>query len=128
RQAPGRRVLQCICQHPKVNPGWLISGEGSPLLASDPEGPSRGWPIPIAKRLLPGPVDKFSEYLSPEVFPVAGAFFGATRYAYCVAEDDPVVNIPWLKIATGDWLLVETDRHAWQEASQLEGRFVTVSA
>src|SRR5579871_395640 len=32
KQEPGRRFLAAIAGHPKVNPAWLLTGDGTPLL------------------------------------------------------------------------------------------------
>src|SRR4051794_24015954 len=56
RKGPGRRVLDAIAGHPKVNPHWLYLGEGEPLLTAHSNEPSGGWSVPIARAILPGPV------------------------------------------------------------------------
>lgn len=57
-QNPGRRLLQAIAAVPKVNPGWLLAGQGAPLLSVSTEGPADGWPVPVTSTLLPGPVEE----------------------------------------------------------------------
>ena len=73
-QSPGRRLLEAIASHPKVNPAWLLSGEGTPLLAEKPNVPTEGWPVKIASKLLPGPLDQHRRLLLDDTFPVAGIF------------------------------------------------------
>ena len=53
-QEVGRQLLSAIASHSKVSPAWLLGGEGEPLLAESEATPSEGWPLPIAKQLLPG--------------------------------------------------------------------------
>src|SRR4051794_2903827 len=54
QQGPGRRLIEAICSLPKLNPSWLISGEGEPLLAARHPGPGQVWEAPIARVLLSG--------------------------------------------------------------------------
>src|SRR5436190_21351486 len=55
QQGPGRRLLESIASHPKVNPDWLFSGEGEPLLAASHPGTGEIWEAPISHILLSKP-------------------------------------------------------------------------
>src|SRR5690606_10291031 len=79
QQGPGRRLLQAIAGHPKVNPAWLFTGEGEPLVAPKSDV-TEGWPLPVAYEPLPGPVEKHKDKLSDDTFLVAGRFYRPSRY------------------------------------------------
>src|SRR4051794_40511621 len=58
RQGAGRRTIEAIAAHPRVNPAWLLHGQGEPLLAARQEAPGEGWPVPVSRIILPGPPAK----------------------------------------------------------------------
>lgn len=128
KQNPGRRLLEAIATHPKVNPEWLLSGQGDPLLADRPDEPAQGWPVKIATQLLPGPVDQYRHLLSNDALPVAGAFYRPSRYWYRVHMHDPITNAIHCKVAARDLLLMETDPKFWQDhPERLDRHFCAVA-
>lgn len=108
-QSPGTRLLSAIAQHPKINPAWLLSGDGEPLLQERADTPTEGWPLPISRQLLPGAPDEFRSMLSGETFPIAGAFFRETRYWFQVQRGEPVLRDSSLKLDVGDLLLLDAN-------------------
>ena len=121
-QSPGRRLLTDIAAHPKVNPAWLLGGEGEPMLALRPDAPADGWPVPISKHLLPSSPDKDRSLLSGEHFPTAGAFYRSTRYWYDVQKNEPIVRDTASKIDAGDLLLMETDPNWRRSCARVEDK------
>lgn len=92
---PGRRLLQAIIEAnakgTAVNPAWLFSEEGEPLLTKRTE-PIGEWQVPIARVLLPGAPSKHRHLLSRELWPVAASAYRDTRYWYEVADTDAVLR------------------------------------
>lgn len=114
RQNPGARLLDAIASYKRINPSWLLKGQGAPLL-EEREGLSDVWPVPISQRLLPGPVDDYRDMLNGTSFPVEKSFFSPSRYWYRIPGSDPAVQAHKSKILAGDMLLIETDRKWWAD-------------
>jgi hypothetical protein len=125
-QNPGRRLLEAISKHPKVNPAWLFSGEGSPLLAEKSQEPLDGWPVKIAAQLLPGPVEQHRNLLLDDAFLVAGALYRPSRYCYRINPRDPIANDRRTYVTGGDLLLVDSDDQARQQPEQVDMRFCVI--
>ena len=112
-QNPGRRLLEAISGHPKVNPVWLVSGEGEALL--EPRtGSTEGWPVPVSRQLLDGPLDQDRKLLTGDTYPVAGNHYRRTRYWLRIQSKEPVTKTPHTDIRPGDLILMETDPIYWQ--------------
>ncbi len=114
QQGPGRRLMESIASHPKVNPDWLFSGEGEPLLAARHPGSGEIWEAPIAHILLSGPPTEQAGLFEATTFPLAGAFYRPTRYLYRAGAGDPIVRMDSEKVAPGDLLLLETEDGLWK--------------
>ena len=112
---PGRQLLTAIAALPGVNPAWLLSGEGEPLLKS--ASSQAGWLLPIAKRLLPGSPLDYASLLTKEFFPVAGPFHSPSRYWHEIQPAAPIVRDGGQGVLRGDLLLFETDR-SWMRTKQ----------
>ncbi|MCA9180371.1 MAG: hypothetical protein KDA51_02940 [Planctomycetales bacterium] len=125
-QSAGRRLLTAIAGHPKVNPTWLLSGVGEPLLADSPEVPAAGWPLAIARQPLLGEAADNSGLLSGESFPTAGAFYRESRYWLDVQPREPILRLRRLKIAAKDLLLIETDDSYWSQLHLVQERICVV--
>ena len=117
-QGVGRQLLTAIASHPKVSPAWLFGGEGEPLLAEREDAPSEGWPLPVAKQLLPGEPNDNRHLLSGESYPIAGAFYRPTRYWLEIQRGDPIVKEQSQRVHSGDLLLMETAQ-AWRNEHRL---------
>ena len=126
QQAPGRHLLTAIAAHPKVNPTWLMSGEGEPLLAERSDSPAEGWPLPIARQIIVGPPAQYRTLLSGEHFPVTGAFYQPSRYWLEIQPSDPITRSRHNLAKDGDLLLMETDPVWWKETYLVDGRTCVV--
>ncbi len=125
-QSAGRRLLTAIANHPKINPTWLLSGIGEPLLADSPEVPAAGWPLEITRQPLLGAPADCPGLLSGESFPTAGAFYRESRYWIEVQPRDPLLRLRHLRIAAKDLLLIETDKSYWSQIHLVQDRICVV--
>jgi hypothetical protein len=126
QQNPGKRLLDAIAAHRKVNPVWLATGEGEPLLAERESGTSEGWPIRISREMLPGPINEHLELLTDESFPVAGAHYRPTRYWLYILGNNPICRSNRTSIEVGDLLLIETDLAHWRDPEIVDNHFCIV--
>jgi len=110
RQEPGRKLLAAIASNPLVNPRWLITGEGEPLVAQFTEPGRRA--LYVATGLFEGLPEEHSECLG-SMLEVPLRFYRATRYWYEIPEGCPLVSSSSLKVAVGDLVLFEPDRNGW---------------
>lgn len=123
---PGKQLIAALTGHPKVNPAWLATGKGDPLLAAEASS-SEGWPVPVASCLLPGRPADCKMMLKPIVHYVPGATYRDSLYAVkahgCVPRD---ITEP-LHILPDDLLLIESDPAAWvTNIGSLNGRLTAV--
>lgn len=125
-QSAGRRILGAIAAHPKVNPTWLLTGHGEPLLASSTAAPAEGWPLPISRQLLWLRPREQRDFFTGETFPVAGALYRETRYWLRVLPANSLVQHPFLSVRPYDLLLMETDPAFWATAEQIDQRICGV--
>jgi len=110
---PGRDLLERIAQHPKINPAWLFSGEGEPLVAEKQES-TDGWPLKISTTPLPGPLEDHVGLLTAKSLAVSGAVYSPSRYVYQVAPNEPLVQDRDVAVLAGDLLIIESDPTVWQ--------------
>ena len=96
KHAPGRRVLELLADHPRVNPAWLYFGEGQPLVAEKKEG-LVDFAYPVLKLPLPGPAPLYGNRLTGETFAAVGMPVWMGAY--------------WLEIQPGDSILNEENAH-----------------
>ncbi len=122
QRRPSYRFLASLGKHPQVNATWLLTGEGSPLLAEDGSGGSFAR-LPVVESLSPGCP---SEHHGPTV-PVAEAWSRPTRYCLRLRADEPAVGDPELNFDVGDLIVLETDPEYWQtDLQRLRGKLVAV--
>ena len=119
---PGTRLLAAIGSHPMVRREWLLHGNGEPLRETDAGAVNADAVLPLAERLLPGPVKMHRDHLSDTYLAVRQCDFAATRYWYMNERDDLAAD----GLQVGDALLVETDRLRLQQPSRLRGHLCAV--
>lgn len=123
-QEPGRRLLAAIADHPKVNPAWLLTGQGTPLLqAADVESAPRA--VPVARQLLPGSPQQYAAQLSEDAFDHRHLFLGS-QYWLRLQPGQPILEDPERGFLLGDFLLMETDRRRFPRERWLHGRLCVV--
>jgi hypothetical protein len=111
---PGRGLIASLASCPRLNPTWVETGHGSPLLPAWTDRHSRNWLLPISDVLLPGLPTDYQELLSGQVYPVANTSYRYSRYYFRVQDCDSMSHCPGDKIASGDLLLLEADAELWQ--------------
>jgi len=115
-QRAGPRLLEAIGRQPGIEVEWLLNGRGkTPFVAM------RGT-LPVAVGILPGPPSAHVQLLTGDRHPVAEAMERPTRYWLAVQTDSPLLEPTELKIATGDFLLIETDSEWTSRDDLLAGR------
>ena len=120
-QTPPGRLIENLGQDPRINPAWLLRGEGEP---TGPES-GQGIAIPIAKQLLPGLPQDHHDYLSPETFALSPSLYRRSRYWFEVQPGDPVLRSR-LRINARDLLLMDADRREIPSQERLYQRLCGV--
>jgi hypothetical protein len=128
KQQPGSRFLEALAAHPKVNPMWLHTGDGDPLLESHGAATAAGWPIPVAGALLPGPPADYPELLTARVEYVPGVLYRETVYAVEAANCVPAILDSSERLFPTDLIVIDTDASRWRGNVQfLNGRLCAVA-
>lgn len=111
---PGRELLVALCQHPLIDPAWLMTGTGVQLPQHRPSG--HGWEIvlPCTDRLLPGPPTENAHLLSGEQYPATRSDARPSRYWHRVPERSAFLACADRTVTPGDRLLLECDARYWR--------------
>jgi hypothetical protein len=115
---PGRRLLAAIGQHPKINPAWLLTGQGAPLLEAADD--ARDKPVPVARQLLPGSPQQYADLMSGDALD-HGHLFLPTQYWLRLQPGQPLLEDPEYGFLLNDLLLLETDRRRFPGVQSLHG-------
>jgi len=78
---PSGKLIAAISDLPQINAVWLRTGKGEPIQTKPQILADIGAIVPVAKRLLPGPLLAFESLLTHKFFSVPRAFYSATTYA-----------------------------------------------
>jgi hypothetical protein len=113
RRVPGREMLSRIGVYSGVCAEWLLFGKGEPSFKSDRSADGDAL-LPLANRLLAGPISAHRDSLSDALLPVLRRDFRETRYWYCV----DAVEKSGAKPIANDFLLIESDG-CWREQPRL---------
>ncbi len=126
RRKPGRVLLDGLASHPLVNEEWLRSGDGPPLLVDSPVDAGE-LALPIARELFAGGPYDSPECLEPVLYPVSRRLYRRSRYWLRVdSQNHPFANTPNMPVREGDWVLLESDRHAWPKDLRGKGCVIRV--
>lgn len=79
------KLLRAIASIPNINSDWLASGIGSPISGKPKILTDIGSIVPVARKLLPGPLLEHEDLLSNEFIAVPRASYGAGVYAVSVS-------------------------------------------
>lgn len=108
-QAPGPKLVEALAALPRVNETWLYTGKGEPLVPPPNPPKVQDYDLPVARRLLPGPVGRHSELLTDDRYPVAASLHSESCYWYEVQAGDLILDEVAQKVEVGDLLLMQTD-------------------
>lgn len=125
-QKPGSKLLAAIASLPEVSDTWLYTGKGDPFVPSLQVPAIEELELPVARRLLPGPVEAHRDQFTDDRFPVARRFYRESRYWYEVQRGEPIVGEASQKVAVGDLLLMETDPSQRRYEQSLLGKLCVV--
>jgi hypothetical protein len=106
--------MLALAECPGINRQWALTGLGEPLLSPGHEASTADSMLPLAKRLLPGPIDAHRDRLSDAYLPVLRHDYRSTRYWFEVDDANQVED----GLMVGDALLIESDR-AWLDQPPL---------
>jgi hypothetical protein len=123
-QMPSGKMLEALAGRPDINVHWLLTGDGDALIGRG-QG-STGALCPIADQLLPGDPKEHPELLSQMALPAASAFLVESPYWYPVKASDPIVNDANSRVASGDYLLIDTSARWTRRLKGFVGRIVVL--
>ncbi len=105
---PGSRLLMALASFPGISRRWALTGRGEPLSSLGPEPVAGDAMLPIARKLVPGQLEAYREYLSDACLPVLRRDYSPSRYWFLVNNDDQAER----GLLRGDAILVQADG-AW---------------
>jgi hypothetical protein len=109
KRPPGRKLVELIAAFPRVNPVWLQSGSGEPILARAALDS-----LPVSEQILPKPPLECRDLLLSERYPVTPEQFAQSRYWLRISRNQPAVESKLVKVRADDLLLIESDTHNLQ--------------
>jgi hypothetical protein len=124
KRPPRRKLLMALAAYPLVNSGWLLEGQGPPLVAGEsrtPQTATAGVLLPVSTTLLTGrPSEHFQACCGVWETPPSQA--KPTRYWHRLSNEMSAEEAEALGLAPGDLLLIETDLSAFVDVRQLANR------
>lgn len=123
---PGRRVLDALSSHPRVNAVWLHTGIGEPLVQPSAQSPM-DHVLPVANRPLPGPLAEHRDKLLGMSVPVAASLARPGCYLLALSDEAPILRDPKQGFISGDLLLVEPVARSRIKPSHWEDQLVVAS-
>lgn len=118
-QLPSGRMLEALASRASINVNWLLTGEGKAVAG-------RTDAVPVATRLLSGPVGRHPELLSRFTLPVASPFVLEAPYWFQVTPETPIVREKSGSVVNGDYLLIETSARWTDRLEAYAGRLVVL--
>jgi hypothetical protein len=125
-RAPGKKLLSALARDPRVNALWVLDGTGQPFAEAEQPAPHGGVVLQVMRDVLSGPVADHADLRTGLTLDWTG-LVRPTMYLLQVAMYDPIANVPALRIAPGDYLLLETDPARWRaNLNLLAGRVCAI--
>jgi transcriptional regulator with XRE-family HTH domain len=106
KQQPSAMLIERLATWSRVNPAWLMSGRGEPLLDGSTT-PGVGLYCPLVEEIPPGRLSELPAVRAGVSYPVAGAHYTPTSYWFKVPPNHPVTY--GTDVTTRDLILIETD-------------------
>jgi hypothetical protein len=115
-QPPTRNLMARLGALERVNPRWVETGEGEPLL------PDVRGTLPVSDVLLPGPPAEHAALMTGERFAVASAFDRPSCYFWRLTAGHPGLAVDEWRLRQGDLLLMDTSREVTDVPAMFTGR------
>lgn len=122
-QQPSGQMLAGFAQR-GVNLRWLLTGQGQEMVESG--GGASGTLLPVVTRLLPGKPADHPELVGHFTLPAASPYLLEAAYWLKVTSEMPVVSSATLRIATRDYLLIESAERWTRRPEAYRGRLIVV--
>src|SRR5579871_3469600 len=123
-QMPSAKMLEALAKRVEVNTLWLLTGQGQPQ--AETAGAVGGVFWPVVSQLLPGEPKDYPELLSHITLPAASPYVLDAAYWMRVNADAPIVAALSPKVASGDYLLIETSMRWTRRAEAYLGRLLVL--
>jgi hypothetical protein len=127
KQEPSVKMMRSMATLPGVDKKWALEGIGvcpetpEPVLASEPF-------LPVVDEVFPKMTADRQRDVSSERRAIAPSDYRPTRYFFRVSSLSVLTQVPELRIAAADLLLVETDASRWDgNLAYLSGRLCATS-
>lgn len=124
QQAPSRRFVRAVAEHPRVSSEFIYRGVGK---ASRETAGGRPAPqgLPIASCPLPGLPDQHTQLLSGRYLSLDSRHTSSS-YILPVPQDSVLVACPSLRISPDDLLIIEADPASLANAGLLVSRLCLI--
>jgi hypothetical protein len=123
-QQPGRKLLTAITAKLRVDPAWLLTGQGQPF--RDAAAASGRAGIPIFRVPPPGPPLEHLELVTGGWFDMSAQVSPASQYWLQLTSEQPILRENRRGFLVSDQLLMETDRARFPRESLMHDELCVV--
>jgi hypothetical protein len=123
-QPPGRKLLTAITDKLRVEPTWLLTGQGQPFKDAAAAGGRAG--IPIFRVPPPGPALEHLDLVTGGWFDLSAQLAAGSQYWLKLTRDQPILREQARGLLVDDLLLMETDCSRFPRAGLLHNELCVV--